>query len=197
MKKGTILSLALCVMVLANVHAQQTAGLFSQVLGAEKDTVKTVAAQIDGYEELSGWGLEYQAVDGGFGLGMNLIINHFVLTGSLQSLETNKYVTTNENWSIGVGYNYRNWLGKTFYIEGTAGVEYIHSTVEVKSGSETAEDSNGEFGLFINPRIGMKLFKYFDNWISLTAGYRWDFIKFKFDEDYINDYFTVGLSTTF
>ena len=43
--------------------------------------------------------------------------------------------------------------------------------------------------LSISPKIGINLYKG----TSVVASYRWDFHEFKFNKDYISDYFSIGL----
>ena len=143
----------------------------------------------------SGCSFDYLGIEDAFGLSYNLIFNHLLLNFRMVSGDTNSVVTSNEAWSAGVGYNYRYWLAKSLYIEGQAGVEYAHATLEYKdSNRKTVKDSNGDFGLFLSPRIGLNLFKLWDCDWGVVAGYRWDFNKFKFSKEYTSDYFTIGLS---
>ena len=64
----------------------------------------------------------------------------------------------------------------------------MNSTVKSKTTDDKASDSN--LGLFITPRLGIKLF----NNCTLVAGYRWDIDEFKFKKEYTVDYFTLGLN---
>lgn len=71
-------------------------------------------------------------------------------------------------------------------------MQYLHATAKIKGGDE--EEKNGEFGLFLTPRLGVKLFNIGGDYLSLVGGYRWDFNEFKFKKEYTRDYFTIGLS---
>lgn len=158
---------------------------------------------------------EYQAIDGGSGYGLNISCGGknggLVLKGAITSGKTNSDITKNEGWNIGIGYGYRYWFNKMFFVEGQAGVGYYHGTVEMRYedgvndhysvalGHYTTtkyskkKDSNGEFGCFFQPRIGVNIAKGY----GLFAGYNWDFIKFKFNKDYTSDYFSVGMIAVF
>lgn len=185
-------------------------GLSLSVMAQENGVVKKdefpKVKQTEGYVSA-----DYQAIDGGFGLGFNVIVNHFVFTGAFTEGQTNADITENNGWNIGVGYSHRYWLGKQLYIEGQAGVGYYHGSMKIKYVSGTKNnssptlghyttntysyktESNGDFGMFLTPRIGLKLLKVKDTEWGVVAGYRWDFIKFKFNKDYTADYFTIGV----
>lgn len=164
-------------------------------------------------EQLNSFIAEYVGIDGGWGYGMSIRLKHVMVGYDFLFGETNSTVTENNAWNISAGGNYRHWLGKRFFMEGTAGLGYFHNTLEYKvaSGTETyyifgkpysrtkytsEKNKNGEIGLFINPRIGIKLFNFTKAGLScaLTVSYRWNFLKFKFKKEYTQDYFTVGLS---
>lgn len=148
----------------------------------------------------SGTNIEYYGIDGGFGMGFDCIFNYLMFTGSFRSGETNSIVTENSAWSAGIGGHNRYWIGKRFYIEGNAGVEYVHATMKTKVYTkkyETEKASDGDFALFLHPHIGLRLFKLFGAECGITAGYRWEFVKFKFSKEYTNDFFTVGIATVF
>ena len=124
------------------------------------------------------------AMDFTFG---NLDLQYQYITG-----ETNKSITKNKGWRAGIGYNYRHWLTNRLYVEGIAGVQYSHATIEVYGEKE----SDGNLGLWASPKVGVLLFniggKTEPMWIGLQAGYRWDVNEFKFKKGYTADYFTIG-----
>ena len=177
-------------LTLGSVNAQKV--IKDNIDGSAANS-ENLAKVNEGLDLNSGFGIEYQGIEDGFGMGMNLVINHFVLSGSMYSLDTNGYIETNEGWKLGAGYNHRHWFNKSIYIEGTVGVQYWNHKMEI----DGEEDSNGEFGLFVTPRVGLKLFKIWDTDWAINAGYRWDFNKFKFSKDYTSDYFTIGLTAVF
>lgn len=140
----------------------------------------------------SGIGFDYMAIEntsGGFGI--NLIFDGFLLNFKTVKGDTDSYVTKNKSWGVGIGGNRRCWLSKYFFVEGQFGVEYVHSSLKYKvDKNKTTKDSNGDLGLFVTPRIGIKLGKG----LGIVAGYRCDFAKFKFNKENTSDYFTVGIS---
>ena len=194
MKKITLVVFGLFCM-LSSTQAQK-------VIKTDVNRTETTSKPTNGTEAAgesadltSGCSFDYLGIEDAFGLSYNLIFNHLLLNFRMVSGDTNSVVTSNEAWSAGVGYNYRYWLAKSLYIEGQAGVEYAHATLEYKdSNRKTVKDSNGDFGLFLSPRIGLNLFKLWDCDWGVVAGYRWDFNKFKFSKEYTSDYFTIGLS---
>ena len=85
-------------------------------------------------------------------------------------------------------YSYE-FLASEEYVENVIGYgdnKKVYTTA-VQKWDET---SDGNFGLFVTPRVGLVLGKS----IALTAGYEWNFLDFKFDKEHRSDYFTVGLS---
>ncbi len=138
----------------------------------------------------SGAGIDYQSIENGYGIGLNFAFKYLLVDLSFGSAD-NDYIDVS-SWSAGIGGQYRYWFNKWLYIEGRAGVQYLHATAKVKEGDE--KESNGDFGLFLTPLLGVKLFKLGSDYLSLVGGYRWDFNKFKFKKEYTSDYFTIGLS---
>lgn len=155
-------------------------------------TLSSVKAQNSTQEEplLGGISIEYQAIENAFAAGFNIVYNHVAFCLSMVEGDTNSYVTKNSGWRAGLGYNQRYWLNKFLYVEGTAGVEYSHSKVEYK---DEDGESGGNIGLFVTPKIGVKLFNWDDTDWGIQAGYRWDFNEFKFSKAYTADYFTIGI----
>jgi len=145
----------------------------------------------------SGLDFSYHAVKNGFGLGFSMIFDYVVVNFSGIIGDTDKYITKNDAWRVGLGGNYRYWIANFLYAEGQAGVEYSHASLEYKIDKNNKEkESDGNVGLFVTPRIGLKLLKLWGiNW-GITVGYRWDFNKFKFDKEYTDDYLTIGISAT-
>lgn len=153
-----------------------------------------------------GW-LEYQAKDKGFGLGMNFIVGYFSIGADFYSMDDVKNTMRNATgWKVRMGGNY-HLKYKRLSFDAGIGILYNHFSYEYPSGSHEVEhssialgdytttvndwskDSNGDFGLYVNPRVNIEVYKSF----GITASYRWDFNKFKFDEISTDDFFTVGL----
>lgn len=133
---------------------------------------------------------EYQAVDNAFGIGATFVANHLNINFSLIDGDKNAYIEENSAWRIGAGYNHRFWLNSFLFLEGAVGAQYTHSKVKYDGGGK---DSEGNIGMFVTPKVGLKLFHWSDIDWGIQAGYRWDFHKFKFTKEYTADYFTIGL----
>ena len=131
---------------------------------------------------------EYQAVEDAFGFGATLVADNFTLNGGWVESDYDKYVKSSA-WRIGAGYNYRIWLNSSLFIDGAVGVQYTHAKVEYGEDKER----DGNLGLFVTPKIGLRLFTWDEIDWGIQAGYRWDFQEFKFSKAYTADYFTIGI----
>lgn len=144
----------------------------------------------------SGFGFDYLAIEDAIAIGMRWDASFFLFEFDYMAGETNKYVKESTSWNIGLGANYRHWLAKWLYVEGSAALAYYHSKVEYDFDGENRKEKGNEVGLYVTPRVGLRLIKTKNTNISVVGGYRWDFIKFKFDKDHMRDNFTVGISIT-
>lgn len=206
MKKYLLSTLAVLVMGLS-ANAQTVISNDYRSTTTEK-SVSNQAIQIDEKEyRYSGTDFSYVGVENAWGMKMNFIIRGFLAGYKFIFGKTNDYITTNDVWTIDLGYNYRHWLSKSFYIEGRAGLQYIHTNLEYetatragfytkysnmyqKKSSSSEKISEGNIGLFLAPRIGLALGESF----AISAGYEWNFLEFNFDKAHTLDYFTVGIS---
>lgn len=194
-----ILSLAVLAIAFIISANAQTAYANDNNSQAKIEDGQSVITNSDDKNEKSRSGMDfsYHAVENGFGLGFSMIFDYVVLNFSSISGDTDKYITKNDAWRAGLGGNYRYWIANFIYAEGQAGIEYSHASLEYKIDSKNKKkESDGNIGLFVTPRIGLKLFKLWDIDWGVTAGYRWDFNKFKFDKEHTDDYFTIGISAT-
>lgn len=156
-------------------------------------------------EQQSGFDLEYHFYEGGGGVGANWVINHVIFGGSYGWGNSSDYIRDIENWTLFIGGNHRYFLGtRSVWIEGRAMVGYKHASLEMatysssKYSTKWEKESDGYVFLGISPRLGLNLI-HFDNGsiLSVVAGYRWDFNKFKFKSEYTDDYFTIGVNIGF
>lgn len=167
------------------------------------------------YEQNS-FGIEYFGADGAYAIDFNAkILNYLSFGFYFGGGETSETVTENNAWGLNIGANYRYWLGKVIFIEAEGGLVYGHGkiTIRTKTGEsghytpsgvwvpkyEYAENttSDGNFGLYITPRIGLRICKIGNGGLAIVAGYRWHFSEFKFSKEYTSDFFTVGLNVVF
>lgn len=208
--KQTFIALVTLALTLANININ------AQVIEGHQTPNNSSNTKNKIEHNRSGMEFEYQGIDKGFGLGFNLVIKNIYLSAATISFDDIENVKRNSSgWNVGAGYNYRYYLAKMLYIEGRAGIGYEHVSTEYPAGEKVTEhhspsigdwestttewkkDSNGEFFLSVSPRIGLKLFRIWGSDFNIAAGYRWDFIKFKFGKENTIDYFTVGASFTF
>lgn len=168
----------------------------AQVLVNEKgDEVKSQVTTSEDYKEQNSMTVEYQGIDGGWGIGVELFNfsigdgNRVLMGLGYQFGETNDYITDNYQYIATLGYDYRYYFNEKFFIDGQAGLFYKSSTVK----AEDEDMSDDCFGFYIAPKIGLNLCKLWGKNLGIQAGYRWDFNKFKTSKEYKNDYFTIGL----
>ena len=110
MKKLIVAVCALC-LTFGSVNAQKV--MEDNVEGTEQTkTTSGKSGESDNDVLKCGFGAEYQGIDGGFGMGFNLIYNHVMVGFSWLWGDTNDTVTKNDGWRVSLGYNYRYWLGK-------------------------------------------------------------------------------------
>ena len=156
--------------------------------------------------------IEFLIPDQAFGVGLDYVVSYLNVNASYIFGKTDDTVKDNAGWQIGIGGNYRYNISKVFYVEGRAGIGYYHwsSKYRYQSGEKEVGPSWGnhhttvatydykkntanEAELYVSPRVGIHITKNF----SIVAGYRWNFIKFKFDKEHTNDYFSIGASWGF
>ena len=135
----------------------------------------------------------YEAVENGWGLGMNWTISYFVLGYDFLEGKKGDSFSRNDGYEIFIGGNYRYHLADFFYIEGRIIAGYYHWKTEYKAkGYKDLNNSVDEAFFGISPRAGIKIKK-----VAISAGYRWDWIKMKFKKENCLDRFTIGLTLIF
>ncbi len=156
--------------------------------------------------------IDYLAIKDYGSYRMSLLINHIIIDGGMGFGKTTDDLRTNDNWWVGLGYNYRYHLNKNFYIDGRAICDYVTGTLESVTGKEThtytsgmlagrtyetkiwSKKTDGDFSLRISPKVGVRLCKFLGSDLHLVGGYEWYFRKFKTDKGCKFDYFTLGIS---
>lgn len=149
-------------------------------------------------------------------IGADIVYKHIVLGGSYgwgKSSDKDKYKTP-QQFDVHVGGNYRYFIGgDLFYVEGRIVIGYKHYWQDQLLGTQREEHisgfgnreeikvteydiwdtyGKGYFYVGATPRVGFNLKGY-----SVFAGYRWDFLDFKFDKEHNGDYFTIGVAKLF
>lgn len=200
--KKIIFVVLLSMVVLGHINAQNVIAndYSSPITGVEGQD-----SSEDLQEQQGGTDFEYQAYEDGGGIGMNYVFNHVILGGSVGWGEESDYIRDVTVWNAYLGANHRYFLGtRSVWIEGRAMVGYKHASLEMATYSSskysTKWEKESEGGLFlgISPRFGVNLIHFKNGDIlSVVAGYRWDFNKFKFKSEYTDDYFTIGVNWGF
>ena len=197
--KKIIFVVLLSMVVLGHINAQNVIAndYSSPITGVEGQD-----SSEDLQEQQGGIDFEYQAYEDGGGIGMNWVFNHVILGGSAGWGEESDYIKDPKAWSLYLGGNHRYFLGtRAVWIEGRAMVGYRHASMSVATYSSSRsskivweDESDGALFLGISPRFGVNLIHFKNGDIlSVVAGYRWDFNKFKFDKDNTIKYFTIGV----
>ena len=150
-----------------------------------------------------GSAIELRLVDDGFGVGCDFLFNYinagmyydFYKAVDIGSLEMNH----RDSWGIYGGGNYRYWFSPSVFVEGRAGIgfDWYSYSLEGKTSNITPSSDN-ELRLFayLQPRAGVKILSTKKGDISIVAGYRLDFIKFKTGSDNTKNYFTIGVAAS-
>lgn len=197
--KKIFLFVLLTIAVLGHVNAQNVIAndYSSPITGVEGQD-----SSEDLQEQQGGTDFEYQAYEDGGGIGMNYVFNHVILGGSVAWGEESDYKKDVTVWNAYLGANHRYFLGtRSVWIEGRAMVGYKHGSMKVATYSssrsskiEWEKESEGGLFLGISPRFGVNLIHFKNGDIlSVVAGYRWDFYKFKFNKENTSKYFTIGV----
>lgn len=140
-----------------------------------------------------GYEIAYEAVENGWGIGMNGTISYFVFGYDLLERKRGDYFSSNDGYEIYIGGNYRYHLADFFYIEGRIIAGYYHWKTEYKAKDYKEFNNSVDEAFFgISPRAGIKIKK-----VAISAGYRWDWIKMKFKKENCLDRFTIGLTLMF
>lgn len=146
--------------------------------------------------------LEYLAIEDGFGFSLSSQEDGIVHGIEAWWGKTNDVLTRNWAWNIFIGWQDRYFLFKNFFVEGKIVIKWENYKSKMKmpaydkDGNETYKEEsiyNDYLGLVVSPRVGLKFCKKF----AITAGYRWDFNKFKFKKKDTMDFFTVGVDYAF
>lgn len=136
-----------------------------------------------------GMDVQYHAIENGWGIGLNYVISGFVLGFDYLFGKKNDYIRNNGGMEFYIGGNYRYRIIENFYVEGRVLAGYYYWKTEYNSKTNLENDSANKLYLGLSPRIGLQ----FGSW-AISAGYRWDYIDFKFDKDHCLDRFNIGLT---
>ena len=149
----------------------------------------------------SAYSIEYEAHEDGGAVGMEYSFSGFLFGGAYGWLKDSEYMKSSSFWNIHTGYNFSfNIPQAPVFLDlrvlfGYYGMSYDIINGYSKYGNPTYKTKNdGDVFLGLNPRIGVELAKIYGASICIVAGYRWDCLKFKFDKENTDDFFTIGFS---
>lgn len=122
---------------------------------------------------------------------MDLVMGYFVFGYGMYWGDKGDYLATNDGYEIYIGGNYRYHATKNLYFDARVIGGYYSWTAKMKGkGADENKAREGFVGL--SPIVGLQF-----NKVSIFAGYRWDWVKFKFKKDNCLDRFTAGIAITF
>lgn len=182
----TILSVALGLKansqtVITNDYSSSNSSIQSQNFTSDEDI----------QEQGSDLAVNYHAIKDGWGISMDMVMSYFVLGYGMYWGDKGDYLSTNDGFEIYIGGNYRYHLTKNLFFDARVLGGYYSWTSKMK-GSSAKEEKIKEGFVGISPLVGLQFGK-----VVITAGYRWDWVKFKFKKENCLDRFTAGVSIIF
>jgi len=192
---SAIMALTMGAVAQAQIVSSTSRGINSQ----PQEEKKTTTNENSG----GGFNFDFLGVEKGWGLGMDFGFSHFLIGWGMMNGETNDYVTDNSAFDVHIGGMYRYFIPNSpVYIEGRALFGVNFGTLKYKTVSgyskygtaryTTNKNNSTDVFLGLTPRIGVNIFKN----VGISVGYRWDFVKFKFDKESTRKFFTVGIAAT-
>lgn len=142
-------------------------------------------------EQASDLAVSYHAIEDGWGLSMDMIMNYFVLGYGMYFGEKGDYLSSNDGFEIYIGGNYRYRFTKNLFFDARILGGYYSWKVKYE-GKGGGEDKTNEGFVGLSPMLGAQ----FGN-VSISVGYRWDWVKFKLKKENCLDRFTAGIAITF
>jgi len=144
------------------------------------------------YEQDGGLDIQYHAIDDGWGISLESVVKYIIFGLEYNFGKTPEGVTSNSGLEIYLGGNYRYYLTENFYFEGRLLAGYYQWDVKYNKKIGIDDQKQREAFVGLSPRAGIKFGK-----LGISAGYRWDWVKMKFDKENCLDRFTVGLTVYF
>ena len=135
--------------------------------------------------------VQYHAIDDGWGIGISGGGNYFLFGYDYYFGKENEGVSSNMGMEIYAGGNYRYHITEYFYLEGRIFAGYYQWDTKFKKvkGYDIDDIKVREAFLGVSPRAGLRYKK-----VAISAGYRWDWVKFKFKKENCLDRFNIGLT---
>lgn len=189
MKKTILLTVVLLLgagTTMAQKQLRDNIAATAQEQQAQKEEVEETRYKVKG-----GISFNYGFVEHGYMFRPTIMFKGIFVEYGMGSQEFDEAGMKIDTWNLSAGYNYRGWIGRSFYLQAAAGIGYGSSKVKLE-GSKDEESSGGAL-LSLRPAVGLRIWKT----LSLEAGYRWDFSDLKFDKAHTSDYFNIGINFGF
>lgn len=189
MKKGfslAILSIAF------GLNAKSQTVITNDYSSSDSNTLsQKIITDEDIQEQGSDFALSYHAIEDGWGISMDYVMSYFVLGWGMYFGDKGDYFSANDGYEIYIGGNYRYHATKNFYFDARVLGGYYSWTAKTK-GKSGDEFKTKEGFIGLSPTVGLQFNKF-----NIFAGYRWDWVKFKFKKENCLDRFTAGIGITF
>ena len=135
--------------------------------------------------------VQYHAIDNGWGIGVSGGGSYFLFGYDYYFGKESEGMSSNMGMEIYAGGNYRYHITEYIYLEGRifAGYYQWDTKFNKVKGYSIDDIKVREAFLGISPRAGLRYKK-----VAISAGYRWDWVKFKFKKENCLDRFNIGLT---
>lgn len=166
--------------VITNDYSSSNGSVQSQEISSNEDI----------QEQADDTGISYHAIEHGWGLSLDMIMNYFVFGFGMYWGEKGGYLSSNDGFEIYIGGNYRYRFTKNLFFDARILGGYYAWTIKSK-GSGGVDNKTKEGFIGLSPMVGAQFGK-----VVISAGYRWDWVKFKFKKENCLDRFTASLAIT-
>lgn len=167
--------------VITNDYSSSNGSVQSQVVSSNEDI----------QEQASDLAFSYHAIEHGWGLSMDMLMNYFVFGYGMYWGEKGDYLSSNDGFEIYIGGNYRYRFTENLFVDARILGGYYSWTAKYK-GKGGDEDKTKEGFVGLSPMVGAQFGK-----VAISVGYRWDWVKFKFKKENCLDRFTASLAIVF
>lgn len=139
------------------------------------------------------WDVHYHAIDNGWGIGTSFS-RYFLFGFDYYFGKKSEGMSSNMGFEVYAGGDYRYHITEYFYLEGRifAGYYEWNTSFNKVKGYGMEDIKVKEAFLGVSPRAGLRYKR-----VAISAGYRWDWVKFKFKKENCLDRFNIGLTIFF
>jgi hypothetical protein len=174
-----------------NDYSQNKQSEYSYSNNVEKTTNTSV---FDPQKQEGAMDVQYHGIDNGWGIGVSGGGSYFLFGYDYYFGKKSEGMSSNMGMEIYAGGNYRYHITEYFYLEGRIFAGYYQWDTEFNKvkGYGLDDIKVREAFLGVSPRAGLRYKK-----VAISAGYRWDWVKFKFKKENCLDRFNIGLTFFF